>query len=96
MNSQEKNHKLNAAITKRVIQLHALGYDCDFLIMGQGLLCIQSNQNFPVDAVLIKVVDQGYDQLTHSFKYVHTIDTNNGEKGVMITDAIFNNDLITS
>ena len=97
MNSQEKSpRKLNGAITKRVIQLHALGYECDFLILGQGLVCVQSNQNFPVYTVDINMVAKGYDQLSHSIKYIHTIDTGNGEKGVLLTDAIFTNDLLSS
>ena len=93
MNTHIKtSRKFNSSITKRVIELQAKGYDSDFLIMGDHKLkCLQNNLDFPVDAVNIKVVDQGYDQLTHCFKYVHIIDPGNGDKGVMIADSIVTN-----
>ena len=92
MNIRERNsRKLNSSITRRVIELHDNGYEYDFLMLGRHLLCIQSNQGFPASAVHIKVIDQGYDKLSRSFKYIHTVDTCNGEKGVMISEAIFTN-----
>ncbi len=92
MNTRERNlRKLNGSITKRVIELHANGYEYDFLMLGSHLLCLQNNQRFPVGAVDIKVVDQGYDKLSRSFKYVHVIETCSGEKGLMIVEAIFTN-----
>jgi hypothetical protein len=47
--------------------------------------------NFNLEDVNIEVVDQGYDQLSRSFKYVHTIDTGNGERGVLIAEGILTN-----
>ncbi len=88
--SLKQNRKLNGSITKRVIELHGQGYDHDFQITGnKALLCLQNNKNFPVDAVCITVVDQGFDQLTQSYKYIHTIDTDSGERGMLVTDCIF-------
>ena len=78
-------------MTRRVIELHAQGYDHDFLLLGENLFCLQINQDFPLSQVRIKVIDQAYDQLTRSFKYIHTIDTANGQKGVMVTEAIVTN-----
>ena len=96
MNSSERNHhKLNISLTKRLIELHAKGYHFDYLILCNGqLLCIQNNQAIPVGAAHINVVDQVYDRLSRSFKYVHTIDTGNGEMGVMITEEICTNQAI--
>jgi hypothetical protein len=93
MNTSGTNHrKLNNGLTKRVIELQAKGYHFDYLISGnKELLCVQNNQAIPLNAVHINVVDQVYDQLSRSFKYVHTIDTGNGERGVMITEAIYTN-----
>lgn len=83
---------MNGSITKRVIELHNLGYDHDFQITGnRALLCLQNNENFPVDAVRIAVIDQGFDQLTQSYKYIHTIDTDSGERGMLMSDCIFTN-----
>jgi hypothetical protein len=96
MNSPEKkNHRLNFSLTRRVIELQAKGYHFDYHVLcNQQLLCAQSNQEIPVYAVLINVVDQVYDRLRRTFKYIHTIDTGNGEMGVLITDAIVTNDLV--
>jgi hypothetical protein len=93
MNSHEKTtRRVNSSLTKRVIELHGKGYDHDFLAAGkQHLLCLQNNQNFTVNDVNIKVIDQAYDHLTRSFKYIHTIVTCNGERGVLITEGIFTN-----
>lgn len=93
MNNRYKNtRKLNFLLTRRVIELHGQGYDHDFLVSGdQHLICLQNNKNFNKEDVNIKVVDQAYDQLSRSFKYIHTIDTGNGERGVLIADGIFIN-----
>ena len=97
MNNLGKNcRKLNCSLTKRVIELHSKGYDYDFLLLGnQHLLCLQNNSNFKVADVNISVIDQGYDQLSHTFKYVHTIDTGNGERGVLIVEGIFANSMFS-
>lgn len=93
MNIQERNGiQLNRSLTQRVIELHNDGYDQDFLMTGgQHLLCLQNNEDFLLRDVYIKVIDQAYDQLTKSFKYIHSIDTPNGEKGVLVTDTIYTN-----
>lgn len=95
MTNPEKNtRKLNYSLTRRVIELHRKGYDYDFLLLAdQQLLCLQNNSNFKVADVSISVIDQGYDQLSRTFKYVHTIDTGNGERGVLIAEGIFANSL---
>lgn len=88
------SRKLNGAITKRVIELHARGYDNDYLLQGVQIICVQDNQAFALENVSVKVVDQGYDKLTKSFKYIHSIDTGNGEKGVMVTEVIVANGMV--
>jgi hypothetical protein len=90
MNSSIRNNrKFNIGLTNRLIELQAKGYHFDYLVLCNGqLLCIQNNQAIPIDAVHINVVDQIYDVISRRFKYVHTIDTGNGEMGVMITEAI--------
>jgi len=96
MNSPEKkNRKLNFSLTKRVIELHAKGYHFDYLILQNGqLLCIQNSLAISLHAVHINVVDQVYDQLSRTFKYIHTIDSGNGEMGVMVTETIVNHPAI--
>ncbi|RFZ85124.1 hypothetical protein DYU05_05855 [Mucilaginibacter terrenus] len=90
MNSSARNsRKLKINLTKRLIELQAKGYHFDYLILCNGqLLCIQNNRVTPVGAAQIDIVDQVFDRLSRRFKYVHTIDTGNGDMGVMITEAI--------
>ena len=81
--------KLNSSLTNKVIELHNTGYDQDFQLQGQKhLLCLQDNRLFNFDNVLVRLIDQGYDNLSHSFKYIHTIDTGCGQKGILLTSKI--------
>jgi hypothetical protein len=84
-----KTKKLNPTITSRVIDLHGKGYTDDFLPANDHtILCVQNSENFAVTDLYIKVIDQGFDQLTKSYKYIHTIETLNGDKGLLIADFI--------
>jgi hypothetical protein len=83
-------NRLNVSITKKVIELQERGYDCDFLLLANGsLLCMQTNFNYPVNTVSIKEMEHAYDFLSHSYKHVHTIETGNGERGVLLTEKAF-------
>jgi len=83
-------NRLNVSITKKVIELQEEGYDCDFLLLANGsLLCMQTNLNYPVSTVAIRQREHGYDFFSQSYKNVHTIETGNGEKGVLLTEKIF-------
>jgi hypothetical protein len=91
MNVQGKTRTINAPITRRVIELQAKGYDCDFYIIDSQLVCIQNNQVYPVWAVLVEVIDQVYDYFSRSYKYIHTVDTNQGDKGLIVIEGIITN-----
>jgi hypothetical protein len=79
----------NAFLTKKIIALHQLGYEQDFQFAGDDLLqCIQTDRYYDMAGVVLRLVDQQYDYLSHSFKYLHTIETGNGEKGILLTDEI--------
>jgi len=82
---------INSAMTRQVINLHEQGYVNDFCFHSKRLLCMQNDVNFGINDVYIEVIDQVYDHLSRRFKYIHTVDTCNGEKGVMIIDRIFTN-----
>lgn len=80
---------LNSTITQCVITLHQKGYTHDFLSIGAGRLqCIQSGESFDMHDLLISMVDCGFDLLTNTHKYIHTIDTPDGEKGLLISNNI--------
>jgi hypothetical protein len=87
-NKFRRTNRLNVSLTKKVIELQEMGYDCDFLLLANGnLLCMQTNFNYPLSAVTIKRLENGYDLLSHSYKNVHTIETGNGEKGVLLSEV---------
>ncbi|KQM69607.1 hypothetical protein ASE74_06370 [Pedobacter sp. Leaf216] len=89
-NIARTTNRLNVSITKKVIELQERGYDCDFLLLANGnLLCMQTNFNYPLNTVAIKQMEHGYDFFSHSYKHVHTIETGNGEKGVLLTEKAF-------
>ncbi|MBL4677320.1 MAG: hypothetical protein JKY70_14110 [Mucilaginibacter sp.] len=80
----------NAALTKKLFKLHASGYDLDFEYAGGPLItCVQDGAQFVGDAVLVILADIVFDRDDHSYKYVHTIDTGCGRKGIMILSGIF-------
>jgi hypothetical protein len=84
-----KSKKLNHTITSRVIDLHGQGYTNDFLpIKDETFVCLQNSENFAIADLYIKVIDQGFDQLTKTYKYIHTIETETGAKGLLVADFI--------
>lgn len=86
-NRSELIKKLNSSITKKVIELQDIGYDCDFLLLANGsVLCIQNNRTYPQNSVLVRQREHGYDLLSQTYKHVHTIETGNGERGVLLTE----------
>lgn len=81
--------KLNLTLTNRIICLHQKGYTDDFLsINTEKLQCIQNGESFFIEDVRINLVDCGYDILTRSYQYIHTIDTQIGCRGLMILNGI--------
>ncbi len=42
-----RNRKLNCVITKRVIELHGMGYDQDFTMKAGQLICVQNSDILP-------------------------------------------------
>ena len=79
----------NAFLTKKIIALHEHGYEQDFRFAGDNLLvCIQTDKYYDMAGVAFRLEDQQYDCLSHSFKYLHTIETCSGEKGILLTDSI--------
>lgn len=86
----KKPRELNSQLTKTLVELHAKGYHFDFFPLNQRwLLCLQNNRVVLLDTVYIYIVGQVYDQLSRSFKYIHTIDTGDGEQGVMVAEGIY-------
>ncbi|WP_162996334.1 hypothetical protein [Mucilaginibacter celer] len=89
MKSLKTFKKMNRTLTKWVIDLHGKGYTDDFLqVNNQRLRCIQNSEDFPITDLNIKVIDQGFDQLTQTYKYIHTIETMDGGKGLLVVEDV--------
>lgn len=85
-----KSRKVNGSITRKVIELHNIGYVFDFSILDQQeVICLQDNKHFRKENVNVKVMGQGYDLFSHSFKYIHTIETSCGKWGLLLADEVF-------
>ncbi|WP_146203132.1 hypothetical protein [Mucilaginibacter oryzae] len=80
---------MNRTLTKWVIDLHGKGYTDDFLqLNSQRLRCLQNSEDFPITDLDIKVIHQGFDQLTKTYKYIHTIETMDGAKGLLVVEDV--------
>ena len=81
--------KLNSSLTNWVIRLHQIGYTDDFLPLKSGAVqCAQNGENFAIKDLRVSLIDCSYDMLTGSYQYIHTIDTQVGYRGLLITNRI--------
>jgi len=81
--------QLNRCITKQVISLHHNGYTSDFLRIGkEQVQCLQTGELFLLSGLQICLIDCAYDLLTQSYQYIHTIETEIGYRGLLVTNGI--------
>lgn len=81
--------KLNRNLTNWVINLHQEGYTDDFLpVDTKSIQCVQSGESFALCHLHIRLIACGYDLLTRNYQYIHTIDTQIGYRGLLITNGI--------
>ncbi|UKT65326.1 hypothetical protein [Pedobacter mucosus] len=86
-NIEGKTDRINKSITNKVIELQERGYDCDFLLLDNGSLhCMQTNTDYPINTVSIDIKEHGYDFFSHTYKHVHTIETGNDVRGVLLSE----------
>jgi hypothetical protein len=81
--------KLNSSLTRHVINLHQLGYCDDFIPTDSCCVqCLQNGERFALHSVQVRLINCVYDSLKHTCQYIHTIDTEMGCRGLLITDGI--------
>ena len=81
---------VNHRLTRKLILLHNAGYDLDFILLSNHrLLCVQDEQCYSESILTIKTVDQVHDCITNSFKYLHTVETACGKKGILLIEGIY-------
>jgi hypothetical protein len=78
--------KIENSVAKAVISLHQKGYSYDFKMIGdEYLLCIQNNRTFTFDELVINFIDEYYDSLSSAYRFIHTIETECGISGLIVT-----------
>jgi len=81
---------INRRLTHKLIRLHDKGYELDFgLLKNRGLCCLQSGQCFEEESVSVTLIDQVYDFITNSYKYLHTVETACGKRGILLIEGIY-------
>ncbi|WP_316829827.1 hypothetical protein [Pedobacter aquatilis] len=81
--------KLNSEITNWVIILHERGYINDFHSLNhEKLQCAQNGECFPILELNIHLIDCSYDILNQNYKYIHTIETQAGYRGLLIINGL--------
>jgi len=81
---------VNRRLTHKLIRLHAKGYELDFsLSKNNGVCCLQSGECFDVESLAVALIDQAYDFITNSYKYLHAVETACGKKGILLIEGIY-------
>jgi hypothetical protein len=92
---QTLKKSVNRHLTQRIIALHQQGWDADFLVWNNNALVnLQKNESYPLHSVDIQLIDLDFDVLSGSFGYIYTIETDWGERGLLIVNAIVTNKFI--
>ncbi|MEJ5993344.1 hypothetical protein WG904_02850 [Pedobacter sp. Du54] len=87
-----KIRKINGVITSRIIELQNEGYLYDFMSLDKHkFVCLQDSVCFHSPDISIKLIDQVYDQFGHCYKYIHTVETATGCKGLLLDEGIYTN-----
>jgi hypothetical protein len=85
-------HKLNASITKRIVDFHEQGYIYDFNVQNiSQVVCLQNEQRFLKQETLIELIDLDYNEIDKIFTYIHSVDTFYGYKGLLLAEQILSN-----
>jgi len=80
---------MNSQLSKKVIDLHNKGYELDFVVdEGGQLVCLQNNHEFESCSTLVTLVLQGLDHYSGRYKYIHTIETVCGDKGLLLSECV--------
>ncbi len=82
------NRKVNHSLTRMIIDLHEKGYSSDFFKVEETLYAgMIPDYGFLLSTVHIQVLSLFYDPSVRKWKYVHTVETHTGVKGVLITEV---------
>lgn len=81
---------MNNFLTRRVVELHQQGYCCDFIVLrDRRFFCVQHNLVHDKGLIRIELVDIAYDKLHRQYKYLYSIDTCSGERGILLLNFLY-------
>jgi hypothetical protein len=87
-NQKNKAIRLNCSLTRMIVKLHEQGYAEDFIeLAGDKYLCLNIGREFLLGGIEIRVVNQFFDKNTRTSKYLHTVDTLTGIKGILVSNG---------
>ncbi|WP_162996265.1 hypothetical protein [Mucilaginibacter celer] len=77
----------NGLLTKMIIYLHEHGYTEDFCFSDRlNVISPLSDPAMIIPHFEILLINQVYDELTHSHKYIHAIASDCGMRGLLLAD----------
>lgn len=83
----EKCPLVNQRLTKRIIALHESGYVLDFRFeQTTGTICMEEVDYPLYENFHCCLVDQCFDEFSCSYRYLHTVETFCGRKGLLLSD----------
>ncbi len=89
MKQRIRSNTVSCAMTRKVIDLHNQGYVYDFLItVDKIVMCIQDDQHYSNRDLIIRLTDICFDEISKSFKYIHTVETYCGRRGLLVANCI--------
>jgi hypothetical protein len=95
MAQKNGSNPIKNALIRTVSLLHGQGYCFDFSLgNNKQLFCLQSNMAFTEEALSVNLIGQVYDKVSRQFKYIHTVETDTGQKGLLLLNHMLFNDLV--
>ena len=80
---------LNAKIARRVMEFHVKGFTNDFFEDGEHILVsFQSSYEIVHGQASVKLIDQYQHKPENDFRYLHSVETTEGEKGLLLSRRI--------
>jgi len=77
-------------LTYKLIELQQHGYEYDFILLRDySVVCIQDKQHFGENDIKITTAENEFDALTGGFKFLFTVETLCGRKGVLLVESAY-------
>jgi hypothetical protein len=86
---KERNNKAEKdGLTQCIQHLHDMGYTYDYCASPESVFhCIQNNVYLSYEQVAIRLVGHFYDKFLRGYCYVHAVESETGEHGILLLPA---------